>query len=234
MLPLSAFPLIPIILLVIALIIGGTALVVFGVLQVPSLLRGSPKIKGPLVPPGQIVDVPVEEGKTQAEDDEESASVIPETVQRDSALWREGEDLLRYPRRLSALEQQLIQGFRDARDQIVHLEERLQPLLEKKGRDDILSRYRKDLGLLQRRSESMRRVLGLVWRTRAILEMRAHLAISARRRPRLESLPDADVEHDLLDEAMEAYEEAAHKVRKFVAEILDLSLIHISEPTRPY
>ena len=148
-----------------------------------------------------------------------SPTRTPERAAPPAEAWVEGDDLLRYPKRLADLERKLAQGYNDALLQGNHLEERRTSLREKPGREAIAERYTSDHALLQRRAGSMRRVLGLVWRTRAILELRAHLAITARQRPNLEGLPSADVEHSRLDAAVEAYEGAAHRVRLFVASI---------------
>lgn len=142
-------------------------------------------------------------------------------VEEPDEQWAEGDDLLRYPRRLSELEAQLSASFLDVGRQADHLEGRLKGLEGKEGRQDITSRYKQDLALLEQRGRSMRRVLGLVWRTRAILELRAHLAISARQRPQLDDLPGADVDLSSIEAAVEAYEGAARRVRRFVTAIED-------------
>jgi len=133
--------------------------------------------------------------------------------------WRDGEDLLRYPRRLEDLENRLAHSHRDAQLQLTHLDERIDSLREKGGRDEIAVRYEEDVTLLDRRAKSMRRVLGLVWRTRAILQLRAHLAITARRRPDLGDLPGADVPVEHLNRAVADYQRAAQLVRRFVDDI---------------
>lgn len=142
-------------------------------------------------------------------------------VAEPSEQWVEGDDLLRYPRRLSELETQLGASFQEVLRQSDHLEGRLKGLEGKDGREAITGRYKQDLTLLEQRGRSMRRVLGLVWRTRAILGLRAHLAISARQRPLLDDLPGVDVDLKAIDEAVEAYENAARRVRRFVTTIED-------------
>ena len=154
-------------------------------------------------------------------------SVLPEDKSRSSSsktdgnppLWSEGEDLLRYPRRLSELEQQLADSHQAAELQENHLTERLASMEEKSGRESLAARYREDLILLQRRIESMKRVLGLVWRTRAILEMRAHLAITARQRPNLDFLPEDQIPTEDLESVAGDYDSAARQVRRFVDSI---------------
>ncbi|MDG1480982.1 MAG: hypothetical protein P8R54_15435 [Myxococcota bacterium] len=141
------------------------------------------------------------------------------TTDRNPPVWSEGADLLRYPRRLSELEQQLADSHREAELQENHLTERLTSMEEKSGRESLAARYREDLILLQRRIESMKRVLGLVWRTRAILEMRAHLAITARQRPNLDFLPEDQIPKEDLESVAGDYDSAARQVRRFVDNI---------------
>ncbi|MEL6346260.1 MAG: hypothetical protein AAFV53_24330 [Myxococcota bacterium] len=195
-------PFLPLILFAIALVGGLAVLVVVGVIQLPGLLNPSARPALPDV--GASSQSPPTVTKTQT-------PAAPD--------YTEGEDLLRYPRRLSELEQQLSQSFRSARNQMGLLKDRMTGLQGKSGREDIALRYQRDFELLEQRGKSMQRVLGLVWRTRAILEMRAHLAITARRRPQLEALPDTDIAHERLPEAVDAYEGAAHEVRRFVGDI---------------
>lgn len=135
--------------------------------------------------------------------------------------WKEGDDLLHYPRRLSELETGLEQSLGELDLQVDHLEDRIAALNSKNGRQEIAQRYQQDLLLLRQRDRSMRRVLGLVWRTRAILELRAHLAITARQKPDLDDLPDVDVDIQAIDESVDAFEHAARRVRRFVAVIED-------------
>lgn len=142
-------------------------------------------------------------------------------VEPNEGGWLDGDDLLRYPRRLSELETKLGASFQDVRRQTEHLDDRLDSLKDKDGRDEIASRYKSDLTLLNQRGRSMRRVLGLVWRTRAILQLRAHLAISARQRPALGELPGVDVDIRAIDDAVDAYEVAASRVRRFTTVLED-------------
>ena len=192
--PLLAIPVFLIALVVAAVLVGGSVL--RKRLQAPDLPQQLP----PDTPITDAIEVPP------------SASV---------ADWTEGDDLLRYPRRLSELEQQLSGSFEEVERQSDHLHGRLSALEGKDGRKEITERYKQDLTLLGQRGRSMRRVLGLVWRTRAILELRAHLAISARQRPKLDDMPGVDVDIRDIDEAVEAYEDAARSVRRFVTTIED-------------
>ena len=136
-----------------------------------------------------------------------------------SATWTRGEDLLRYPERLGQLEQQLGATARDASDQAEHLRARREKVAQKEDRAELADRYARDAAVLTERAASMRRVMALVWRTRVILLVRAHVAITARRRPGLEALPDGEVRTADLSRAAEAYDAAADGVRRFVIEI---------------
>ncbi len=143
-------------------------------------------------------------------------------------------DLLRYPRQLEALEEQLGLSLDALLAQISHLEERRSALAQKGGRDELEARYAEDLALLGRREAGMRRVLGLVWKARALLTLRAHLAASARRRPELPPLPPVDDPSTDLDAASALYSSAAASVRGFYkhlqARMMDLAG---SVPTPP-
>lgn len=127
-------------------------------------------------------------------------------------------DLLDYPRRLQELEQQLDARLGAVQAQIGVLYARRQEVGAKAGRADLASRYDQDLGLLIQREGSMRRVLGLVWKTRAILLLRVHLAITARQRPPLR-LPDPHDPSLDLSRATHAYHHAAGQVRIYLAHI---------------
>ena len=138
-----------------------------------------------------------------------------------SDSWRQGEDLKRYPRRLAELERQLEDQHLAAEVQTVHLKGKLEQLAAKEGREELLARYEQDLGLLERRIEVTQRVLGTVWKTRAILHLRVHLAIAARQRPDLAHLPPPlDVDSADLEQAAMSYTRACVEVRAFV-ETLD-------------
>lgn len=135
--------------------------------------------------------------------------------------WRQGEDLKRYPRRLAELEKQLEDQHEAAVEQHGHLQIKLEQIAAKPDRDELVARYEADLGLLTRRTEVTRRVLGTVWKTRAVLHLRVHLAIAARQRPDLAHLPQPlDVDSGDLAQAASDYSRACLEVRKFVG-ILD-------------
>ena len=136
-------------------------------------------------------------------------------------VWRQGEDLKRYPRRLAELERQLEEQHEAAELQHEHLGNKLEQISAKEGREELVARYEGDLGLLERRTEVTQRVLGTVWKTRAILHLRVHLAIAARQRPDLAHLPPPlDVDSGDLEQAARSYTRACIEVRTFV-ETLD-------------
>ncbi|MFT4980083.1 MAG: hypothetical protein ACI8S6_005995 [Myxococcota bacterium] len=191
---------IPLLLLLLA---AGVVIVAGGVYTIRRLSQ-------PIVP-AALPPAPDTEGEV-----EDAVEVV-----REGEDWSEGDDLLRYPRRLSELESKLTASFNEVERQSEHLDDRLSGLHGKEGREGITVRYKQDMVLLGQRGRSMRRVLGLVWRTRAILELRAHLAISARQRPLLDDLPGVDVNIRDIDGAVDAYEDAARRVRRFVTIIED-------------
>lgn len=127
------------------------------------------------------------------------------------------EALRSTPIRLGQLERQLAEALERADQQADHLRDRRRRIEEKDDRAELLARYDEDVDLLGRRAENMRRVMALLWRTRAILELRAHIAISARRRPDLAHLPDGEVPKAQLEAAAVTYDAAADSVRAFVA-----------------
>lgn len=124
-------------------------------------------------------------------------------------------DLLRYPQQLERLEEQLGQSLDALLAQLAHLRDRHSALSQKGGRDELAARYAEDLALLGRREAGMRRVLGLVWKARALLTLRAHLAASARRRPELPALPAVDDPSTDLEAAARLYTDASAGVRAF-------------------
>ena len=125
------------------------------------------------------------------------------------------DGLLRYPRRLEELERQLVDGIAEGSLQITHLEVRATEVAAKEGRSDLANRYTHDTELVKKRVASMRRVLGLVWKTRAVLSLRAHLAVTAQGRPALVGFPDPSrLERDF-DRSARAYDAAAADVRAF-------------------
>ncbi len=192
---------------ILLLFFTAVAAIVTGLLTIPRQIRGPKRTPLPDSSPQPLPDTPTTPKKPAR-----TATIPP-------APWTAGEDLLRYPRRLSELEQQLSESHREAGLQADHLADRLSSMQEKEGRENLAARYREDLSLLQRRIQSMRRVLGLVWRTRAILELRAHLAITARRRPSLDNLPEDDIPAEELEQVAEDYDSAARQVQRFVEDI---------------
>ena len=130
-----------------------------------------------------------------------------------------GADLRHTPKRLAQLEGQLGEALVRAQQQTDHLHDRRQRIAEKGDRAELMSRYDEDIVLLGRRGENMRRVMALLWRTRAILELRAHLALTARRRPDLTHLPTGEVPKDGLETSADTYDAAADAVRRFVSHI---------------
>jgi hypothetical protein len=128
------------------------------------------------------------------------------------ASAEEGADLLAYPRRLGELEDRLVDRHRAVQAQLQLLAARRDGVRAKGGRDDLTKKYEADVTLLDRRAESMRRVMGLVWKTRAVLLMRVHLAITARRRPTLGRLPEPTERKGGLPQATAAYHSAAAAV----------------------
>lgn len=121
----------------------------------------------------------------------------------------EGADLLAYPRRLAELQDRLVERHRAVQQQLQVLAARRDGVRAKGDRDDLARKYEADVVMLDRRAESMRRVMGLVWKTRAVLLLRVHLAITARRRPLLGKLPDPTARKGALAGATAAYHSAA-------------------------
>jgi predicted nucleic acid-binding Zn-ribbon protein len=159
------------------------------------------------------------EATPQPQSSRVSKSSQSRTARSDS--WRQGEDLKRYPRRLAELERQLEEQHEAAELQHEHLGNKLEQISAKEGREELVARYEGDLGLLERRTEVTQRVLGTVWKTRAILHLRVHLAIAARQRPDLAHLPPPlDVDSGDLEQAARSYTRACIEVRTFV-ETLD-------------
>jgi hypothetical protein len=130
-----------------------------------------------------------------------------------------GDGLLRYPRRLEELERQLVAGVAEGNLQLAHLELRATEVGAKEGRAELATRYTHDVELLKQRIASMRRVLGLVWKTRAVLSVRAHLAVTAQGRPALVGFPDpAHLDRDF-DRSARAYDAATADVRAFTRRV---------------
>lgn len=134
-------------------------------------------------------------------------------------VWKAGDDLLRYPTRLAELERKLQESLAAVEEQVEHLRSRRDRIAAKDDRSELMGRYDVDAAMLQRRTERMRRVMALVWRTRSVLLLRAHVAITARARPVLERLPEGDIPHNKLGQAAASYEDAALRVRRFVIEV---------------
>lgn len=128
------------------------------------------------------------------------------------------DDLYDCPRRLAALEQQLAERHRAVHQQAVLLRARQSELSQKGSRDELTRKYADDLALLERRAGGMRRVLGMVWKTRSILLARAHVAQTARRRPQLGRLPTQEslTGHRALRDGTATYHNAAAAVRAFL------------------
>jgi len=126
-------------------------------------------------------------------------------------------DLHRYPERLEALQDNLEQSLRASESQSMHLTAKRNEIATKPGREEIAQRYTQDLELLEVQSDATQRVLATVWKTRAILSLRVHLAESARERPDLDHLPQPmDVDATQLEEASRAYSNACRSLRAFV------------------
>jgi len=136
-----------------------------------------------------------------------------------AAVPADGSDLRHTPRRLAQLEDQLGQALVRAEQQADHLRDRRRRIEGKEDRAELLARYDEDIVLLGRRGVNMRRVMALLWRTRAILELRAHLALTARQRPDLAHLPEGEVPKQSLETTAADYDNAADAVRSFVAHI---------------
>lgn len=132
--------------------------------------------------------------------------------------WRQGEDLKKYPRQFEVLERRLEQAYEANLIQARHLAAK-RSTMEDKGREELVQRYSDDMEVLRERAQSTRRVLATVWKTRAILNLRVHLAIVARQRPELDLPAPLDVEpHQLVDAARD-YAHASQRVRTFVVTV---------------
>lgn len=139
----------------------------------------------------------------------------------------EGADLLSYPRRLEEMEARLVERHRAVQSQLQLLAARRAEVSAKGGREDLAKKYDADLVMLDRRAESMRRVMALVWKTRTVLLMRVHLAVTARRRPELGRLPSPGTPGVNLPDATASYHNAATAVRFYI----DIIEIRIAEFT---
>lgn len=144
----------------------------------------------------------------------------PPRKKLDNEGWLRGEDLKSYPRRLMELERSLERIHGHAVEQMQHLRSKQAEMEAKEGRADLAERYRQDVEALERRTQAIRRVLATVWKTRAILHLRVHLAIVARQRPDLEHLPQPlDVQAHELEGAANLYTAARARVRTFVTRV---------------
>lgn len=167
-----------------------------------------------------VVAQRLRQGRSLPGDMTERLTVKRIVTRNPSDDWFRGDDLLRYPRRLGELQHRLVEQHQEALDQAGHLHARRAELSGRDDRQALAQRYADDAGLLARRAERMARVLGVVWKTRALLVLRAHVAITARRRPQIEGLPDAaDVPVGQLDAVGLAYDRASDAVRAFVDEL---------------
>lgn len=145
---------------------------------------------------------------------EEETPLVP--VER--PILPDPSDLRVYPARLEGLEAQLAERVRSVEQQRGVVEARLADLQGKGGREDLSRKYGRDSEVLARRMEGMRRVLGQVWKTRAVLLMRVHLASTARQKPDLEDLPDPGY-RPVLPEAPGRYHAAAAAVRRYLERV---------------
>ncbi len=132
------------------------------------------------------------------------------------ARVEEGADLLAYPRKLESLEQKLGDRHRAVQEQAMVLDARLVEVQQKPGREELVRKYQQDVALLRSRAASMRRVLAMVWKTRAVLLFRAHLAITARRRPQLGKMPDPSAPNLDLRSAQQTFHAAASAVKFYM------------------
>lgn len=145
---------------------------------------------------------------------EEETPLVP--VER--PVLPDPSDLTVYPARLEGLEAQLAERVRSVEQQRGVVEARLTDMQSKGGREDLTQKYSRDADVLARRMEGMRRVLGQVWKTRAVLLMRVHLASTARQKPDLEGLPDPGY-RPVPQEAPKQYHMAAAAVRRYLERV---------------
>ncbi len=139
-------------------------------------------------------------------------------------LMEEGADLLAYPRKLEVLEQKLGDRHRAVQDQMQLLDARRAEMQAKVGRDELVKKYQQDVALLDARASSMRRVLAMVWKTRTVLLFRAQLAITARRRPQLGTMPDPASPNLDLRSAQQAFHAAAAAVKFYLDAVRERAL----------
>ncbi len=145
-------------------------------------------------------------------------------------------DLRAYPDRLLALETGLAGRHAEVQAQMRLLADRRGEVANKPDRADLVARYDEDIGHLDRRAGSMRRVTALLWRTRAILVLRVFQAVTGRLRPKLPALPDGNraLSRDDLARARGTYGEAAAAVRFYIDELRErLRALDEMVPTPP-
>ena len=145
-------------------------------------------------------------------------------------------DLRAYPDRLLSLETRLAGRHAEVQGQMRLLADRRVALGTKPDRADLVARYDEDIGHLDRRAASMRRVTALLWRTRAILVLRVFQAVTGRLRPKLPVLPDNSrlLSRDDLGRARGAYGEAAAAVRFYIDDLRErLRALDEVVPTPP-
>lgn len=143
-------------------------------------------------------------------------------------------DLQTYPNRLAGLETRLLQRHTEVQQQMQQLDGRRAEMADKDDRADLEKRYAEDLATLRKRADSLRRVAAVVWRTRAMLLYRVHLAGTARLRPQLGALPSgAEARRDLAGASI-AYRAAAQEVR-FYLDTIDKRLRELErlQPPEP-
>jgi hypothetical protein len=205
-------------------VLGGLGLVLWGVLRSKDkALEATGASTAPAMgkkdpPPKYIVDLkaPAAPARPKKRDILDEPDVDPF-----ADLNEEEDDLTRFPARLEALETQLLESYRAAQTQLQHLSVKQAELAAKPGRGELAQRYSADLDALERRAGATRRVMGTVWKTRAILLTRVQLATVARRRPMLDPLPDVtDVAPEALAAAARDTARSAGLVREFLA-VLD-------------
>lgn len=141
------------------------------------------------------------------------------TVSEPAPRRDDAADLLAYPARLAELEDRLVDRQRAVQQQIQVLAGRRAEVAAKGGREDLARKYDADLAMLVRRGDSMRRVMGLVWKTRSILLLRVHLAVTARRRPVIGKLPQPQEPGVDLAQGATAYHVASSSVRLYLDEV---------------
>ncbi len=146
-------------------------------------------------------------------------------------------DLRAYPERLLVLESRLVVRHAAVQEQLRLLADRRAEVGGKSDRQDLVARYEDDIGHLDRRATSMRRVMALVWRARAVLALRVFHAVTGRLRPKLPLLPDGSrkMSRDELLRARGTYLEAAAAVKFYIDEVRErlraLSEVVPSAPT---